>query len=157
MAVRGLWWRQGAISDIIFISQSEQGEPTMDKKRYEVWFQVMGKYTDSNNIGRGFVEATSKEEALKFAEEDLKRGMFTDIKIDCDGILDGAVEETDDDGNTSYCWNVNWEGSGKHGRYYGTGGPYAKNEKGAIARQKKELTSPDWFVGFEDELSIDDE
>lgn len=128
----------------------------MDKKKYEVWFQVMGRYTESNNFGRGFVEATSKEEALKFAEEDLKRGMFKDIEIDCDGTLDGSEYE-DADGNTLYSWNVNWEGTGKHGRYYATGGPYAKNEKDAIALQKKELTSPDWFHNFEDELTIDGE
>lgn len=129
----------------------------MKSKEYSVWFQVMGNYTCSNNMGRGFVKATSKEEALKFAEEDLRRGMFKDIEIDCDGTLDEAVERTDDEGNTSYCWNVNWGGTGKHGRYYATGGPYAKNEEDAIALQKKELTSPDWFYDFEDELTVDDE
>lgn len=128
----------------------------MENKEYTVWFQVMGRYTDSNNIGRGFVEATSKEEALKFAKEDLRRGMFTDIEIDCDGTLDDA-DETDDDGNTSHSWNVNWGGTGEHGRYYATGGPYAKNEDDAIALQMQDLTEPDWFNGWEDELTVDDE
>ena len=125
------------------------------KKSYKVWFEVMGRYTDSNNFGYGEVQASTKEEALKFAEEDLKRGMFKNLEIDCTGTLDGS-ESTDYDGNITYSWNVNWSGDGKHGRYYATGGPYAKSEEEAIELQKKELTSPDWFYGFEDELRVDE-
>ena len=117
-------------------------------KIYKVWFQVMGKYTDSNNTGYGMVKATSKEEALKFAEEDLKRGMFDEIEIEYPEIFDEDEEEV--------CWSVDWSGKGKHGTYYGNSMPYAPTLEEAIALQKKDLTRPDWFMGFEAELTVDE-
>lgn len=122
------------------------------KKIYKVWFQVMGRYTDSNNIGYAKIEAESKEQAMEFAREELTKGMFKKVEVDCRGICEDCGQS---DGMDNYA--VDWSATGKYGKYYAQGGPYAKNEKDAERKQKQDLTLKDGFMGFEDELSVDDE
>ena len=126
--------------------------PKAKKKKFRVWFQVMGSSTDSNNIGYAMIEAKDKEQAIEFAREDLTNVKFKNIEItnaERNEDFDLPEEEQDED-NPLYSYDVDWEADGRHGRYYARSGPYAKNEEEAVQFQREDLTNG--FMGFEDEL-----
>jgi len=148
------WKVKYTIDDKSLVAALKEGmkKAKSQKKVYKVYFQVMGRYTDSNNIGYAEIEAESKEQAIEFAREELTKGMFKKVEVDCRGICEDCGHS---DGMDNYA--VDWSATGKYGKYYAQGGPYAKNEKDAVRKQKQDLTKKDGFMGFEDELSVDDE
>ena len=129
-------------------------------KKFRVWFQVMGRFTDSNNIGSAIIQAKDKEQAIKFAEQDLmKKKQFKNIEVSCAGRNEDfdLDEDEQDEDEPLYCYDVDWEADGKHGRYYARSGPYAKNEEEATQFGRDDVTMKNGFMGFETELEAEEE
>lgn len=122
----------------------------MSTSKFKVCFQVMGRGTDSNNIGHGIVEAEDAEQAVEFARSDLMAGKWTDIDTSCSGVNEDDDEQEDDDGDPLYNYQVDWSATGAHGRYHGTGGPYAHDQDEALRLLMKDLEEGG-FMDFEDE------
>lgn len=132
-------------------------KPTAKKgKKFRVWFQVMGRFTDSNNIGYAIIQAKDEEQAIEFAKQDLMKGVFKNVEIDCGGVNDEDDEQEDDDGTPLYNYATNWTADAKHGKYCAQGGPYAHDEKEAVELQREDLTE-NGFMGFETELEAEEE
>ena len=127
------------------------------RKKFRVWFQVMGSSTDSNNIGYAIIEAKDKEQAIEFARQDLTNVKFKNIEItnaERNEEFDLPEEEQDEDAPL-FSFDIDWEADGRHGRYYARSGPYAKDKEEAIQFQIEDLTNG--FTGFEDELDAEEE
>ena len=128
-------------------------------KKFRVWFQVMGSSTDSNNIGYAIIRAKDEKQAIEFAREDLTKRQFKNIEISSAGRntdFDLDEDEQDED-EPLYCYDIDWEADGKHGKYYARSGPYAKDEEEAIQFQREDLTMGNGFMGFESELEAEEE
>lgn len=149
------------IETLAGISTAAKPKPKAKKagKKFRVWFQVMGRYTDSNNIGYAIIEAKDKEQAIAFAREELTKGMFKKVKINCRGRNEDfdLDEDEQDEDEPLFSYDVNWEAVGKHGKYYAQGSPYAKDEKEAVQFQREDITLKNGFMGFETELEVEEE
>lgn len=136
-------------------------KPTAKKgKKFRVWFQVMGRFTDSNNIGYAIIQAKDEEQAIEFAKQDLMtKKKFTNVEVVCSGRNEefDLDEDEQDEDEPLYCYDVDWEADGKHGRYYARSGPYAKNEEEATQFGRDDVTMKNGFMGFETELEAEEE
>ena len=126
-------------------------------RKFKVWFQVMGRYTDSNSIGYATVEAKDKEQAEMFAKEDLlTKKRFKDIEVVCQGRNEEFDNEDEaEEGRFNY--DVDWEATGKHGRYCARTGPYAKSEDEAEKLARADLTKRNGFMNLEAPLDVEEE
>lgn len=131
-------------------------KPAKKAKKFKVWFQVMGSSTDSNNIGYAIIQAKDEEQAIEFARQDLTKGVFKNVVIDCGGVNDEDDEQEDDDGTPLYNYATNWTADAEHGKYCAQGGPYAHDEKEAVELQREDLTE-NGFMGFETDLEAEEE
>lgn len=136
-------------------------KPTAKKgKKFRVWFQVMGRFTDSNNIGYAIIQAKDEEQAIEFAKQDLMtKKKFTNVEVVCRGRNEDfdLDEDEQDEDEPLFCYDVDWEADGKHGRYYARSGPYAKDENEATQFGRDDVTMKNGFMGFESELEAEKE
>ena len=127
-----------------------------EKSTWRVWFQMMGRHTDSNNIGYAIIDADTKEQAINYARDDLTKHNFTDIKLTgADRNEEFDNEEAEEEGK--YAYDVDWEAKGAHGMYYARSGPYAKNEREARKLARWDVAKKDGFTNFEAPLEADPE
>ena len=125
-------------------------------KKWRVWFQCLGRFSDSNNWGYAIIDADTKELAINYAHEDLTKHNFTDIKLTgADRNEEFDNEEAEEEGK--YAYDVDWEAKGAHGMYYARSGPYAKNEREAKKLARWDVARKDGFMNFEAPLEADPE